>query len=703
MTSRRPINDRGQAAIALVVLLSIIISVFGGILAENAVQHDPIVQTDVVEHFAYRALESGMNTFLSKVNDNPNEMACNVKAASGGQCQAGLYMNWKQVVGNTGTEAVPEYYAWGTPRFCYTESCPVSTPEKGATPPRPVLYVKVTIYGAAGAGSRIFYQQSTLNLKPVNGFLTRIWWSTYEATDPHLITHPTTTCTYDYADLPNHPAYTGPNNVSSNVCSPVVFATNTQVYGPIYSNDSIYYQGRPKLGPVETHDPTCLFVRVNGTTPQGAGHTISKSSDCVSIASQATKSRAQRAVTQTTATFQMDTQGATHETLPNTDATLEKYAALDGCVYTGPTTIEFDATDSMTVWSQDTPAVTPTATHPECPSTNVVTPVTKKDKPADAAQHTAPAPNGVNGNGVIWVQTKTTVTSCVAGANPFDDYTTTTHKNGVHAQYGSTGSKTKFDYYGQGSYPPDCEGDAFVSDNPTTGGIQGQLTVASTNDVVITGTIKYTDCGTTFDSTVNHPCAINTTGRVTNDSLGLIALNYVLVNHPVTTACRTVREYHRGAGYVTVSTCNETAASLAPACSSLSGTVLGTPAAALCNPITASSGSTITIDAAVLALQHSFAVDNEGYTNKPTGVGGADGTLKVYGSIDQMWRGTVGIVNGYGDTVSGFTKDYDWNAEGAVITPPHYLAPATASWAIGSSAITVDTVLAGPPDGLPVP
>ena len=42
-----------------------------------------------------------------------------------------------------------------------------------------------------------------------------------------------------------------------------------------------------------------------------------------------------------------------------------------------------------------------------------------------------------------------------------------------------------------------------MSDHPSTGGVEGQITVATGDDVMITGTIKYTmrDCGTAFAST----------------------------------------------------------------------------------------------------------------------------------------------------------------------------------------------------------
>lgn len=650
----------------MVLMIALVISVFGGILAETAIQHDPIVQTDEIDHFAYRALEAGINTFMSKANDDPNEMACNASSLAGGQCQAGLYGKWKQVVGTTGTPAVPEYFAWGTPRFCYTESCPPSTPTAAATPPKPVIYVKETIYGAAGFGTRMSYQHSTLNLKPVNGFLTRIWWSTYEASDPHLQTRPTSTCTYNYDT-----GYKGPNTSGTNICSPVVFATGTQVYGPIYTNDSIYITGHPTLGPVGTADPNCLFVSASGST-------------CYSQASQAAALPATRVVQQGTVTFQADVQGAKRETLPKTDNTLEAYAALDGCVYNGPTTIEFDGTDTMTVWSKDTPERPAGGTKPECPSTHTAT------GPATTTQHTAPVPNSSTGDGVIYVNTAPSAT-CVAGANPFDDFTTSAKTNGSHAQYASTGALLKYDYFGpQPGTTPNCEGDAFVSDAPTTGGVQGQLTIGAHNDVVITGTIKYEDCGTGFNSTKTFPCRINTTGSKNNDSLGLIAQNYVLVNHPVTSVCTTKIVYKRGIGTVNTRTCKVTRSTiaLAPTCKA---TQLGTPAAAICNPVADGSGSVLTIDAAVLALNHSFGVDLEGLPSGRGcyGIGSLDGTLKVYGSIDQKWRGAVGCVG-----ASGYTKEYDWNSEGAVITPPHYLAPATPSWAVGSSAITVDQ---GPP------
>jgi len=642
MRIRRRFEETGQAVLVLVIMLSIIISAGGIVMTNDVIRHDPLIQADTVQHFSYRALEAGINTFMSDANDNPNNLTCSSASPTGGQCTPADFRKWRRVPDTSGTGVVPEYYAWANPVFCFTNSCPTTTSTATTTPTvgnaKPVLYVKETVYGVAGFPGHLSYEQSTLNLKAVNGFLTHIWWSTYEATDPRLegTTHTPPYCTYDWNN-----DYRGPNTTPETVCSPVVFATGTQIYGPIFSNDSIYITGRPTLGPVQTADPRYLFVNANG-------------SPGITKASQEGKTQAQRAVTQATTTFNTSDSGEPAALMPKTDNTLEKFAALDGCVYTGPTTIEFDNTDKMTVWSPGTASTT------RCPSTRAVPPGPGK---------TGTIPNGAHGDGVVYVET---AASCIAGANPFDDYTKTSGKNGPTAQYATTTGTYHYDYFGAAPHP-NCEGDAFVSDNPTTGGIAGQLTIGAANDIVITGTIKYQNCGGTFESTHDHPCQFNPSGP--NDSLGLIAENYVLVNHPLKCA----RTYYYGGCRVPEPA---PTSALATACTTAE---LGTPAAALCNPVADATGSFLTIDAAILAINHSFTVDNEGLITPyggVFGVGTLDGTLKIYGSIVQKWRGTVGIVG-----TSGYVKDYDWNSIGAVITPPHYLAPSTPSWDVGSSAI----------------
>ncbi len=662
---RRNMAETGQAVLALVLGLTVAIVAGASLMAEQVIEHDPLVHSDEVEHFAYRALEAGINSFVSEANKNPNELTCNSTSKVGGQCDASDFLSWKKVGGTTATSpgptpVVPEYYAWGNPSFCFTNKCPTHTPKTKT----PVLFVKITIYGAAGYTTvHMSFYRSTIHLNAVNGFLTHIFWTTHEATDPSLSTTTSTPphCTYDWANN-----YKGaPTTATHPKCSQVNFAGQTKVYGPIYSNDSIYISTTPTLGSVQTADPKCLFME----TP---ANTYTK--DCRTVAQER---GATPPVNQTATAMAGDKSGQSLHPIPTTDSTLEQFASFDGCVYYGPTTIEFDGTDKMTVWSKDTAQRTASATKPKCPSTHTV-------KGTPIPTNTGYVPNLTHGDGVIYVATSAT---CTAGANPFDNWTGTA--NGPMAQWGTTPSTgTVFhNWWGPHTTKPDCEGDAFVSDHPSSGGVEGQLTVATSDDVVITGTIKYLDCGTPFTSTVTHPCNFNTSS--TNDSLGLIAQNYVVINHPTKDTCSgTCKMYAVTKKQV-----------LATACTS---TQLGTPAAAVCNPVADTTKSVLTVDAAILALYHSFAVDNEDYisTGKPSnngvGNGKPDGILRIYGTVDQKWRGVVAD-----GTASGYVKDYDWNSVGAVVTPPHYLAPSTASWAISSSPIYVTTI--APTFGAPHP
>jgi hypothetical protein len=615
-TGRLGGRERGQAALALVLGLTLILTTGGALLANDAIQHDPLVQNDVVAHFAYRALEAGSNAFISNVNSNPNLINCTASSAPGGQCDPTDYDTWKQVEGTNGPGIVPEWYLWENPVFCFNNPC---TAPSGGTTTAQLVYVKVTIFGAAGFPGHIDYQSSTQILSPENGFLTRIWWSNYEATDPTLTGNPPTACTWDWNN-----GYNGPNVGSTDACSPVYFNNGDQVYGPLYSNDSMYVANDPTLGPVQTADPNCLFINYpappGGCTTSGAGGVVNQSSGDAAASKY----------------------GQPMEPLPPTDSSLEALAELKGCVYQGPTTITFDPGDQMTVWSQDTPT-------------------SAKCLPSQGA--TIDVPNGGNGNGVIYVASvpagscQTGAGQADAGANPFDDYQTSTHSNGPTAQWGYDG--TYYNYAGHSSSTvPDCEGDAFVSDATTAGsGVSGQVTVAADNDVMVTGNLTYTDCGSSFNSTITGPCQYNVNG--TNDALGLIANNFVEVNHPVYPSCSGFR----------TKTCNGPSNNLLPQCTS---SQLGTPAAALCDP-----GPNVTIDAAILALQHSFLVNNWAY-------GAQEGTLAVYGAIDQDWRGAVGTFGGYSST--GYTKDYDWDSRLMYVTPPFYLTPGTPSWGLVSSA-----------------
>jgi Tfp pilus assembly protein PilX len=152
-------------------------------------------------------------------------------------------------------------------------------------------------------------------------------------------------------------------------------------------------------------------------------------------------------------------------------------------------------------------------------------------------------------------------------------------------------------------------------DNSSTCGdvaVQGSysqsITIGSANDIVINGNIT----------------------KSGDQMMGLVAANFVRVYHP---AGRT---------------------------SSSCGT---TPAG-----YTAPSQ----IDAAILALAHSFVVDNYD-------CGSPLGGLQVNGAIAQYYRGTVGT--GSGTTIStGYAKDYNYDDRLKYRSPPNFLDPVQTRW-----------------------
>lgn len=138
------------------------------------------------------------------------------------------------------------------------------------------------------------------------------------------------------------------------------------------------------------------------------------------------------------------------------------------------------------------------------------------------------------------------------------------------------------------------------------------LTIAAANDVIIEGSVKRpADDGTL---------------------LGLVANNFVRVYHPVT--------------FTGSSTCTNKAGSQS-------------------DPV---------IEAAILALNHSFIVDNWYCGDKL-------GDLKVFGAIAQKFRGPVGI-NSSGTIVNGYAKAYSYNDRLRYREPPYFLDPVQASWRI---------------------
>jgi len=76
------------------------------------------------------------------------------------------------------------------------------------------------------------------------------------------------------------------------------------------------------------------------------------------------------------------------------------------------------------------------------------------------------------------------------------------------------------------------------------------------------------------------------------------------------------------------------------------------------------------IDAAILAIDHSFIVDHYN-------CGSQAGTLQVNGAIAQNFRGAVGTVGSPG---TGFFKDYNYDDRLRYQEPPHFFDPVQSAW-----------------------
>jgi hypothetical protein len=147
------------------------------------------------------------------------------------------------------------------------------------------------------------------------------------------------------------------------------------------------------------------------------------------------------------------------------------------------------------------------------------------------------------------------------------------------------------------------------------------LTIASANDIVIAPPTGSTNGDLKKDPT-------------TDAVLGLIANNNVRVYHPVTRSDWTDPD----------------------SCSNATGTM-----------------SNVTIEAAILALNHSFVVDN-------FRCGSAMQKLNVLGAIAQKFRGAVGTTS-----PTGYTKNYVYDDRLRYRSPPFFLDPVQAAWKVNRS------------------
>jgi Tfp pilus assembly protein PilX len=181
------------------------------------------------------------------------------------------------------------------------------------------------------------------------------------------------------------------------------------------------------------------------------------------------------------------------------------------------------------------------------------------------------------------------------------------------------------------------------------------LTVGAQNDIVIAGNLTTT--------TTTSGCASGEASCPTGTAvLGLVANENVRIFHPLLDA-RSTNPWEQS--------CVAGGAD-GDAYLNYNGT------GSLVNPV---------IDAAILAVQGSFVVDNFDCGSQSNSSSSCSGSasmtalcnLSVYGAIAQNYRGRVAE---YNPQVSGYVKNYWYDDRLAVLSPPYFLDPVNASWQV---------------------
>jgi hypothetical protein len=189
----------------------------------------------------------------------------------------------------------------------------------------------------------------------------------------------------------------------------------------------------------------------------------------------------------------------------------------------------------------------------------------------------------------------------------------------------STYSASTYATNSSGQYYGPC-GDVYVH-----GTYDEPLTIVSDHDIIVIANTSSSVCYTPTATCEANPGITTTTDSsgnpIGNATVGLVAGDFVRVMHPATNG-------------------------------------INVPQA-------------VTIDAAMLTLQHSFMVDN--YT---VGSSNPQPYLTVHGAIAQRYRGAVGQVGS-----TGYLKNYHYDDRLKVILPPYLFSLSTAGWQVSRETL----------------
>ncbi len=458
-------------------------------------------------------------------------------------------------------------------------------------------------------------------------FLDYLYFTDYETKDPaaygsgddYTPTQAQTYCAkhyYEGRDIAGRVDFAGDSD--GNTCTEITFISQDTINGPLHTNDALRVSGSPHF-----NGETSTSWDGNGgsTLYWGGGTPVFANAGDPVYADALT-------MPPSNIELKQETQSAFGGT---------------GCLFTGPTAIKLNADGTMDVISPFSRSINCSVSMN--PNTNLY--------------YTEASSNGFRitrmaqpANGIIYVQA---VPSTSSDAN----YTSGCPAAMTRPQIGQSsttiahplGFPQRFDITPASWYG--CRaGDVFLQ-----GTLNGRLTIAADNNIVLFGSTSYAS------------------GAGGDDILGLVANNYVEIYHPVrndgTTSsppCDGVKSDNSCNLRIPGTSTSATTPSL------FSGTTPGT--STMATVLTSRALRNPTFYGPVLTVQHSFRVQNYSY-----GLGSTLGNLSIFGAIAQRYRGPVGTFSG-GSISSGYAKAYSYDQRLKYDSPPKFLNPVASAWQV---------------------
>ena len=218
--------DSGQTALVMVIAVTILLDHLRGDHGNVYTNNAPILAKASLKRYAYRALASGLNAYSrpstpthTSPTATPPRRRTGTPSARGSRTKTGA----KSAGTDMGNGVIPEFYMFDNPQADHDSNTGRGHRSRG--PDR----------GAAGYPGKYTYYSTIAKFIPANDFLNAVWWSNYESSD--FPNGNGSDCDHFWQPTNVGGAARNANNLN---CTAVEWQSGDQVYGPVFSNDSLY-------------------------------------------------------------------------------------------------------------------------------------------------------------------------------------------------------------------------------------------------------------------------------------------------------------------------------------------------------------------------------------------------------------------------------------------------------------------------------